>query len=599
MLRSPRSWKKVWDVLHARAMPPEGKPQPTAAERERLTGWIAEALSRPPPGGQRDPGRPVLRRLNAKEYNNTLYDLFGFPRPGSYFDPRPGRLPDPVRLVLHLIHRPALVDLPPDDADYGYDNNGEVLSLPPFLLEKYLAAAREVVDLAFGEGPSDRDPRKSRLPLRSPLFPVRRDQPPDREEARRLLAPFVERAFRRPVAAAELERYLKLYDLAVERGEPFYRALKVPLQAVLVSPHFLFRVEGGQAAGDGVVPLTDFELASRLSYFLWSTMPDEQLLSLARQGRLREPEVLDQQARRMLRSPKAKELAENFALQWLQLTHVSGAMPDPERFPQFYRMKSLPIAMRQEALLLFEAVMIEDRSVLDLVDADFAYLNSTLAQFYGIPPIDPNGQLWHRYSLPDRRRGGVLTLAAVLTTTSSPMRTSPVKRGKWVLEAILGAPPPPPLPNVPDLENSPVADGTTLRRKLEQHRADPACASCHRRMDPIGLGFENYDAVGAWRDVEGGAPIDAAATLLDGTAFNGPAEFKSLLRTSRKRDFVRCFTEHLLSYALGRRLEYYDAATVQEIGAALEKKDYRFSELVAEVVKSHPFRHLRKGEGPR
>jgi mono/diheme cytochrome c family protein len=598
VLRSPRTWKKVWDVLHAREMPPEGKPQPTPAERERLTDWIGDVLSRPAADGHRDPGRPVVRRLNATEYNNTVYDLFDFNRPGTYFDPRQGRLPEPVRLVLHLIRRPALVDLPPDDADYGYDNNGEVLSLPPFLMERYLAAARHIVDLALGKvPPTGKDAAMGKGVQRSRLFNIRGDHPPDREEARRLLSTFAERAFRRPVPAPEVERYLKLYDLAAAKGEPFDTSLSVPLQAILVSPHFLFRPEGSGSASTakGVIPLTDFELATRLSYFLWSTMPDAELFNLARQGRLRQPEVLEQQARRMLRSSKAKELAENFALQWLQLTRVTGAMPDPARFPQFYRLKSLPIAMRQEALLLFESVMIEDRSILDLIDADFAYLNSTLAQFYGIPPVDPNGQLWHRYALPDKRRGGVLTLAAVLTTTSSSTRTSPVKRGKWVLETILGAPPPPPLPNVPDLDNAPAGSATTLRQKLEQHRADPNCASCHRRMDPIGLGFENFDAIGAWRDKEGDAAINPSATLADGTTLNGPGELKKLLRTARKDDFVRCLTEHMLRYSLGRRLEYYDAGTVQEIGKALAKKDYRFSELVVEIVKSYPFRYRKNG----
>jgi len=600
VLGARRTWKRVWDALHAREMPPEGKPQPTPAERERLTDWIGAVLSRPDAKGVRDPGRPVVRRLNAKEYNNTVYDLFGFNRPGTYFDPRQGRLPDPVRLVLHLINRPALVELPADDADYGYDNNGEVLSLPPFLMERYLVAARQVSDLALGgsdNGGAPVKPGKGVQPSR--LFSTRADQPLDREEARRILAPFVERAFRRPVPATELERYVKLYDLAASKGEPFQRAIKVPVQAVLVSPHFLFRVEGGDGAAGEVVPLSDYELATRLSYFLWSTMPDDELLALARQGRLHEPEVLEQQARRMLRSSRAKELSENFALQWLQLTRITGAMPDPQRFPQFFRIKSLPIAMRQEALLLFEAVMIEDRSILDLIDPDFAYLNSSLAQFYGFPPLDPNGQLWQRYALPDKRRGGVLTMAAVLTATSSPTRTSPVKRGKWVLEAILGTPPPPPLPNVPDLDNAPVANGATLRQKLEQHRADPNCASCHRRMDPIGLGLENYDAIGAWREKEGEAAINASATLADGSAFNGPGELKTLLRTSRKEDFVRCLTEHMLSYALGRRLDYYDAGTVQEIGKAIGKKDHRLSELVVEIVKSYPFRHVRRGEAPK
>jgi hypothetical protein len=325
------------------------------------------------------------------------------------------------------------------------------------------------------------------------------------------------------------------------------------------------------------------------------------LFRLASEGRLRDPAVLEAQARRMLKSPKAKELAECFCLQWLQITLVEGAMPDPELFPRFYR-KYVPTAMKVEALLHFETIMVEDRSILEMIDADYAWLNSTLADLYGVDPgadqVQNASLFWKRYPLTDRRRGGVLTMGAPLVVTSSSNRTSPVKRGKWILETLLGAPPPPPLANVPDLDATPPAeDGISLREKLERHRADPNCASCHRRMDPLGLALENYDAIGAWRECDGPLPINPSGELADGTVFSGPIELKDLLLNERRGDFVRCLTEHLLTYALGRKIEYFDGPAIEKIGAAVEQDDFRFSRLIVEVVKSYPFRHVRATQG--
>jgi hypothetical protein len=373
----------------------------------------------------------------------------------------------------------------------------------------------------------------------------------------------------------------------------------------MVSPHFLFRIEEGDAAREeqGVRPLTDFELATRLSYFLWSSTPDDELLRLAEAGELRDPAVLEAQARRMLRSRKAKELAENFALQWLQVKNIVGAMPDPDRFPQYYRGKNLPESLRQEVLLLFETILVEDRSVLELVDADYTWVNLSLGTFYGLDPVQAglpdNSLFWVRAPLADKRRGGVLTMGATLVATSSPARTSPVKRGKWILETILGAPPPPPLDNVPDLDSTPAAeDGLALREKLARHRSDAACASCHQRMDPLGLSLENYNAIGVWRDHEGPVPIDATGSLSDGSRFSGPAELKELVVGKRRDDFVRCLAQHMLTYALGRKLEHYDLGTIHQIGQRVAEDDYRLSRLVVEIVRSYPFRYLKTGEVP-
>jgi hypothetical protein len=528
ILASRTKWRRVAEMLHALEMPPQEKPQPTAAERERITHWLEALLRRPDPSGRRDPGHVVVRRLNRVEYNNSIFDLFGLNKPQTYFRPQQG-LPESIRLVLFRNYRPTVAELPPDDVGHGYDNIGEILSLPPFLMERYFAAAREVADLAMGHVP----PQPRRPAVNKSRYLQLRNRPETVESAREILAALAHRAFRRPVPAEELDRYLALFEQARSKGESFDQALKVPIQALLVSPHFLFRIESGdpQAEVDGVRPLTDHELATRLSYFLWSTMPDDELFRVAGEGRLRDPMTLEQQARRMLKSPKAKELAENFALQWLQIASVEGAMPDPDRFPLFYR-KYLAAAMKQEALLHFETIMIEDHSILQLIDADFAWLNGPLADFYGMDPgaaqVQNSSLFWKRYSLTDRRRGGVLTMAAPLVVTSNSTRTSPVKRGKWILETLLGAPPPPPLANVPDLDNTPPAeDGIALREKLERHRADPNCASCHRRMDPLGLALENYNAIGAWRETDGPLAIDAAGELADGSLFRGPIELKA------------------------------------------------------------------------
>jgi hypothetical protein len=588
------TWKRVWDIVQAREMPPAGEAQPTAAQRQKLSAWLLNVLSTPKPGQRPDPGHVVARRLNQVEYNNTLFDLLGFNKPGTYFDPQRGGMPEQVRLVAHRDYRPILADLPPDDVGFGFDNIGEILSLPPFLMEKYMAASRRILTLAMNTEPV----KRGDVPYRSTVFNRLRQAGPNasRETAQAFLAAFARRAFRRPVDDEELQRYLPLFDAARDGGATYEQSIAASVQALLVSPHFLFRLEYGDPEREqqGVRPLTDHELATRLSYFLWSSMPDEELFRLADAEELHNPDVLEAQARRMLRSRKAKELAESFGLQWLQVRDIQGAMPDPERFPEFYKAY-LPHALRQEALLLFETILAEDRSVLELIDPGYTWLNGTLAAFYGIDSERANDRLfWRRIPLADKRRGGILAMGATLTATSTSTRTSPVKRGKWMLETVLGAPPPPPLDNVPDLDGTPAAeDGIALKEKLQRHRSDAACASCHQRMDPLGLGLENYDAIGAWRDREGPLPIEATGTLTDGTTYSGPVELKQLVLERRRDDFLRCLTGHMLTYALGRKLEPYDLATVQQIASSLHDDDYKLSRLVVGIVRSYPFNYLK------
>jgi hypothetical protein len=421
------------------------------------------------------------------------------------------------------------------------------------------------------------------------------------EVDRAVIAQTLRRAFRRPPTTAEIARYSGFYQLAIDKGEDRNGALAVAMRAILVAPQFLFRIESGVAAEEkgGVRPLTDHELAACLSYFLWNTIPDPELDRAADEGKLRDPEALAAQARRMLRHPRAEEFIKEFSQQWLRIQDIRGHAPDPSVMGAFNnRLKSMNEAYASEILLLFATVMAEDRSVLDLVDPDFTWLNLTMCNVYGIenrpaPGVDrPTSLEWMRYPITDRRRGGIITAAATLMVNSNPTHTNPIKRGKWLLETVLGQQPPPPLPNVPNLDATPVvAGGLPIREKLARHRSDPACASCHARLDPPGFALENYDAIGVWRDTEGKAAIDPSGKLVDGTPFNGPIGLKDMVRGSKRNEFVRCLTEHLFTYALGRPVEYYDIATIHGIVSKAEADEYRFSTLITELVKSYPFRY--------
>jgi hypothetical protein len=366
--------------------------------------------------------------------------------------------------------------------------------------------------------------------------------------------------------------------------------MRVGLQAVLVSPHFLFRIERDPDPlnAEEVHEITEFELASRLSYFLWSSTPDDELLDLAARGRLRAS--LTRQVKRMLADPRSLALAENFAGQWLQLRNLDDAKPDPDRFPSFD--DELRAAMKRESELFFQAMVQEDRNILEFLDAKFTFLNERLAAHYGIAGVQ--GPEFRRVPLTGPERSGVLTHASVLTVSSYPTRTSPVIRGKWILENILNAPPPPPPPGVPNLDEEAVGNTGSLRQQLEKHRTNSVCASCHARMDPLGFGLENYDAIGAWRSRDGKFPIDVAGTLPNGQSFKSPVELKAILKAD-SGSFAAGLTEKLLTYALGRGLERYDRPAVQSISRRLATRGFRFSELVGGIVESMPFR-MRRGE---
>ena len=415
------------------------------------------------------------------------------------------------------------------------------------------------------------------------------------DQAREVLGRFLRRAFRRRLEPGELDRHVALVDRAMKNGRPWHEAVQLAMQAALCSPKFLFRVESDDRPdATGVQTLDEFQLASRLSYFLWSTMPDDELLDLADRGQL--AANLEPQIRRMLADPRADALVTSFAMQWLQLKRIEFISPDGTLFPAFDN--ALRTAMISETELFVGGVFHEDRSVLELIDADSTFVNGQLAKHYGLADAykkaGGTGKDFRRITTADRTRGGLLSQAAILTATSNPTRTSPVKRGRWVLEQLLGEPPPPP-PNVPELpEGEGVSATASLRERMEVHRRNAACAGCHARMDAIGFALENYDAVGGFRTQDGSFEIDAGGTFPDGTAFSGPAGLKDVL-LAKKRDFCRCLTEKMMIYALGRGLEPADRPTIERIVDRLESHDHKVSALVAGIVTSDAFRQRRGG----
>jgi mono/diheme cytochrome c family protein len=410
---------------------------------------------------------------------------------------------------------------------------------------------------------------------------------------RRIVSDLAFRAWRRPPTSEEISRLLALAAADRRRGASFEDALAVSIEAMLVSPAFLFRVENDPPPGpqgDSDHRIGQYELASRLSYFLWSSMPDDELLRCAAKNRLREPSVLRQQVTRMLADPKAKALARNFGGQWLQFRALESAQPDPVRFMAFNDY--LRLSMMQETELFFENLLRQNGSILDFLNGKYSFLNEELAQYYGIKGV--TGAEFRKVDLTGTPRAGVLTQASVLTASSYATRTSVVLRGKWVLENLLNAPVPPPPPNVPTLDETATGTSMSLRQQMEKHRANPICASCHSRMDPIGFGLENFDAIGRWRTKDGNFSIDASGILPDGRKFSGPEELEATLMQN-KDAFTQCVTEKMLIYALGRGLETYDRPAVKAIARQVTENHYRISSLVLAIVNSVPFQE-RKGD---
>jgi hypothetical protein len=436
---------------------------------------------------------------------------------------------------------------------------------------------------------------RGETPSRDRIFVCRPSTTADEEPcARIILSTLAHRAFRRPVTDADVKPLLAFYQSGRSEGD-FDHGVEMALRALLVSPDFLFRIErdpAGAASGS-VVRLGDYDLASRLSFFLWSSIPDDQLLDLAEKGKLKDPLILGQQVRRMLDDQRSQSLVTNFAGEWLYLRNLAAQKPDPDAFPGFD--ESLRQAMEQETELFFQSFLREDRGIAGMLDANYTFLNQRLAEHYGIPNV--YGPQFRRVTLTDPNRSGLLGQASILTVTSYPNRTSVVQRGKWILENLMGSPPPPPPANVPAFEAH-AKDGRilTARQTMEQHRTDPICASCHARMDPLGFAMENFDGVGKWRTKDAGNPIDASGTFPDGTTFNGPGGLRNLLLTTHRDEFISTVTSKLLTYALGRGLEYYDQPAIRSIDREACRDNYTLSALITAIVKSTPFQMRRTQE---
>jgi hypothetical protein len=424
-------------------------------------------------------------------------------------------------------------------------------------------------------------------PSRRRVFACRAASPADETPcARQIISTLARRAYRRSVSDADVDSLLTFYQQEKTKTGNFEAGIEMALRRILADPEFIFRFEPTPA---GVAPkaayrVSDTELASRLSFFLWSSIPDEELLKLAIDGKLHQPAVLEKQARRMLADPKSRSLVTNFANQWLYLRDLKSANPDVTVFPDFD--DNLRQGFQRETEMLFESVMREDRSVLDLLDADYTFVNERLAKHYGIPNV--YGPDFRRVPVPSDARRGLLGQGSLLLVTSNANRTSPVIRGKWILENLLGAPPPTPPPDVPNLEEKPTATARSVRERIEQHRANPTCAGCHKIMDPIGLSLENFDAIGRWRAVDEGVKIDASGQLVDGTAIAGPADLRKAM-LARGDVFVAAMTEKLMMYGVGRETKYYDMPTVRAVMRDAAKNRYRFSDLVLGIVKSQAF----------
>jgi hypothetical protein len=575
-LNWPEVWEQVAERLKAREMPPAKSAQPKEEEHLKILDWVAHVARLQVSCDQltkeqlekSTAGYTMNRRLNRTEYSNTVRDLLGI-------DLRPGEL------------------LPSEGGGgEGFDNTGGTLFTTPALMEKYLEAA-ELVVATLLPSPEAKDGKKvdadqvdaarRKLLLATPGANM---QP--RDAARAILQPLLPRAFRRPVADKEIDRYLALFDKALQRGDSFEQALRLALKGVLISPHFLFLVEMPPEK-EGAYRLGQYEIAAHLSYFLWSSMPDEELRQLAAADKLHDDAVLRGQVRRMMRDPRSRGLADSFAVQWLGLRPLGAIIrPDPKLFPEF--TDELGAAMREETVLFFDSVVREDRSVLDLLHADYTFVNQPLAALYKIEGIE--GPAMRRVKLDDPMRGGVLGQAGILTVTSHPHRTSPVLRGRWILEELLGADVPPPPPNVPDLAlKDKEGKALPLRQQLERHRSKAECATCHSRIDPLGFGLENFDPLGRWREQLDGQAIDSAGVLPTGEKFKGPVELKKLLLDKRRPDFLRNLSRKMLGYALGREINKVDMCVVQDAVKALEQDEFRISRLLEAIVVSYPFTH--------
>lgn len=557
--KNPRKWESILTRVRNAEMPPRGAPAPPMNSREAFTGWVGNALITEACAEGMTPGPAPVRRLNRTQYASTIRDLLN-------------------------LHIDVSVALPADGAGgEGFDNAAETLFLSPIHGERYLDAAKLALSYAA------KDPRsRARFLIAKPGPGTTAEQ-----AARQILEAFLPRAFRRPAKPAEMQMYQSLFDSARANKQSFDDSILYALSGVLISPQFLFRAEPPNPTAQDRL-LDDYSLATRLSYFLWNSTPDSLLLALADEGKLNDPEILKGQIARMLRNPKSFDFAQNFVEQWLGTRVLSqGTEPDAKLFPAYAADAELRGDISLQPVIFFRELLMNDLSLLNLIDSKFTITTKKLQKLYGSDLLLPKKESSNpqRVELPEgSNRGGLLGMSAILIVTSHPQRTSPVLRGKWLLDAILGTPPPPPPANVPPLEEPTAAKPRSVRELLTQHRADPVCASCHSRIDPLGFALENYDAMGVWRNTDAGQAVDASGELPDGTKFEGPAQLKKIL-LEKKGLFLRNLTNRMLGYALGRGLNRRDSCVVNDILAHLEAGNSSAQILIQSVVLSMPFRY--------
>ena len=552
---SSTKWKQAVANVKAHDMPPdEADKQPTEAERQKFLDLIGKVKYLSP----KDPGPFVIRRLTKMEYANTLRDLYGV-------DPK------------------VADELPDEVIGEGYLN-----TLSPLQSEQYLAIANTVLDRILA--PKEAPP----TPVQQRLFgPAPATGADPRVAARNVARSLARGAYRRPPSEAELDVLMQVFDLATSKKLSYQAGLRLMMKAILVSPQFLYITPAKPAAsGQKIVPLDDYQLASRLSYLIWATLPDPELSALADAGKLHETAVLQAQVKRLLAHPRSRALFDGFGMQWLGLSELKHKTFDTAKFPLM--TNELRSAMVEEAQLFFDSIVRGNKSVVNFVQSDYTFMNETLAGLYGMGN-DIKGQQMRAVKLTDPNRGGILGMPGILAITSFPNRTSALKRGIWVLEQVLGEKVPPAPPNVPALEkqDKKKVASLTLRQRTELHRTNAVCANCHKILDPIGFGLENFDAIGRWRDKDdSGGPIDAAGELPGGKHFTSPKELKASI-ASKKPELARNLTEKLLAYALCRQLEGYDQIVVDKLMPIIAKDDYRMQTIITEIVTSYPFVNQR------
>ena len=551
-------WKKAAANVKVNDMPPEdAAKQPTDEERLQFIEWIGQLKYLSP----KDPGPFVIRRLTRVEYGNTLHDLYG-------------------------LNQSIADSLPEEVMGEGYLN-----SISPMQSELFLDLANKVVEqIVAPEG-------KAPTAVQKRLFGGSPPKGADlRKAARKVARSLARDAYRRPPTEAELDVLVDIFDLARENELDYTASLGLMLKAVLVSPQFLFITPAGEVQSDEpIVRLDDHQLAARLSYLLWSAPPDAELSALADKGELHKPGTLREQAERLLMHPRARALFDGFGAQWLRVNDLERQVFDPDLFPQM--TSALREAMMSEVRLFFESIVRENQRIIRFVDSDYTFLNEPLAELYDLKQFIQGPEM-RRVKLENPNRGGILGMSATLAATSFPTRTSPVRRGVWVLEQLLGERVPPPPPDVPKLDEQEQksVEGLTLRQRTELHTTDPVCANCHQVLDPIGFGLENFDAIGRWREKnDAGVAIDSAGKLPTGAAFSNAAELKRLL-AERETDLARNLTERLMAHALGRHLEGYDEIVIDRLMARIAKDEYRARTIITEVITSYLFTHRRVGE---